>query len=150
MHYAPGSPAIILSCKRVMLFTTTIIPANSTIRGCGTILVVDDEMANLDVITEYLTILGYKTMESANGEDAIAMYEELQEDINLVLLDVTMPGIGGMEVLKKIRGRNADAKVLLMSGLPVVNHLVEKEYTGFIHKPFTLEILSQKVHEVLV
>ena len=72
-----------------------------------TVLIVDDETWNLEVLESYLFETGYKVIRASNGEDAISI--ALNSDIDLVLLDIMMPGIDGLRVcnILKERGKNS-------------------------------------------
>jgi len=126
---------------------------DSIIKGQGTVLAVDDEPANLDIISEYLAILGYTALKASGGRDAINMYSEFQKDIDLVILDMAMPGIGGLDVLERIKEINPEARVLMTSGwngADRVQELTEKGCNCFVRKPYTLGLLSRKIHETFI
>jgi two-component system cell cycle sensor histidine kinase/response regulator CckA len=122
------------------------------LKGHETVLVVDDERFILDIAAEYLSILGYKTRKAGNGREALQMYAETQDEIDLLILDMIMPGMSSEEFIKQISGINPDVKILLSSGYYFADRiyriLAESRYE-FIQKPYTLETLSQKVREVL-
>jgi len=120
--------------------------------GNETILLVDDEKLVLDMGTKMLKKLGYTVFEAGDGETAIKIFKENYEDIDLVMLDMIMPGMGGGEVYDQIRKINSDVKVLLSSGYSVdgqATEILQRGCDGFIQKPFGLEDLSNKLKRIL-
>lgn len=81
----------------------------------GVILFVDDEEALREVGRLMLAREGYEVVPAASGEEAVAIYGQ-RDDIELIILDLTMPGMGGEECLRTIVGMDSEAKVILVSG----------------------------------
>jgi two-component system cell cycle sensor histidine kinase/response regulator CckA len=120
--------------------------------GPETILVVDDEKMLLEVSREMLELLGYRVYAAGSGQDAIALYRERQNEIDLVILDMIMPGISGSEVFDCLREINPGIKVLLSSGYSInsqVGEILDRGCNGFLQKPFRLEKLAGKAREIL-
>jgi two-component system cell cycle sensor histidine kinase/response regulator CckA len=121
------------------------------VKGSGTVLLVDDEDMVREVASELLGELGYRVMEAGNGEQALRIYQDLQQDIDVVILDMIMPGMGGGQVFDRLREINADVRVLLSSGYSMDGQamgILGRGCDGFIQKPFNLEQLSQKIEEI--
>ncbi|MBW6484589.1 MAG: DUF3365 domain-containing protein [Syntrophobacterales bacterium] len=121
-------------------------------RGTETILLVDDEQMILKVNRELLEFLGYRVYAAGSGQEALAVYMEKQKEIDLVILDMILPGISGGETFDRLRGFNPALKVLLASGYSIKGEaqaIMERGCNGFIQKPFRLEILSRKIREML-
>jgi CheY-like chemotaxis protein len=121
-------------------------------RGEGTILLVDDEPLIIDVSIRLLSILGYKVLAAANAEEALTIYEQNSDRIDLVLLDMIMPDIGGRETFDALKAINPEVKVILTSGYTLdgnARDIMERGCRAFIQKPFTIQDLSQKIREVL-
>ncbi|MCX5819915.1 MAG: response regulator, partial [Deltaproteobacteria bacterium] len=117
-----------------------------------TILLVDDEKMVLEVSREMLESLGYRVYAAGSGQEALAVYMEKRKEIDLVILDMIMPGISGGETFNRLREINSAIKVLLSSGYSIngeASHILERGCNGFLQKPFHIEKLSQKVREVL-
>ncbi|TSA46724.1 MAG: PAS domain S-box protein [Deltaproteobacteria bacterium] len=127
--------------------------ANGTVtRGTETILLVDDEKMILEVNRELLEFLGYRVYATGSGQEAIAVYMERRDEIDLVILDMIMPGISGGETFDRLREINPGIKVLLSSGYSIngeAKTIMNRGCNGFIQKPFQLEKLSGKVREIL-
>jgi CheY-like chemotaxis protein len=120
--------------------------------GNETILFVDDEEKVLKVGVEMLQHLGYTVLESSTGKEAVEIYRENKDRIDLVILDMIMPGMGGGAVYDCIKEINERARVLLSSGYSVdgeAQKILERGCNGFIQKPFNLEELSRKIRQVL-
>jgi two-component system, cell cycle sensor histidine kinase and response regulator CckA len=120
--------------------------------GTETILLVDDEKMVLDVSMEMLESLGYRVFSAGSGQEAIAVYMEKKGRIDLVILDMIMPGISGGETFDRLREICPGIVVLLSSGYSVngqAQEILDRGCRGFLQKPFTLEILSKKIREVL-
>lgn len=102
------------------------------------ILVVDDAMFMRMVIRKNLEEIGYnEILEAKDGEEAIRMYAELTPD--LVMLDITMPGMSGLEALEGIKAVDSDAKVIMCSAVGqefMIQKAMEKGAADFIVKPF--------------
>ena len=121
-------------------------------RGTETILLVDDEKIILEVSKELLGSIGYRVYAAGSGQEAIAVYMEKRNGIDLVILDMIMPGISGGETFDRLREINPDAKVLLSSGYSIngqAQQILDRGCNGFLQKPFQLENLSRKVREML-
>jgi CheY-like chemotaxis protein len=117
-----------------------------------TILLVDDEEIVLDVSREILEFLGYRVFAAANGQEAIAIFEEKKGEIDLVLLDMIMPGISGGETFDRLRQINPAVKIILSSGYSIngkAKEILDRGCQGFLQKPFHLEILSRRLREIL-
>lgn len=102
-----------------------------------TILVVDDAAFMRMMIRDILSKEGYVIHEAVNGRDAIEKYDELQPD--LVTMDITMPEMTGLDALREIRGRDAHARVLMVSAMGQQKMIVEALESGamdFLVKPF--------------
>ncbi|MGB4593686.1 MAG: response regulator [Coriobacteriia bacterium] len=102
-----------------------------------TILVVDDAAFMRMMIRDILSKEGYVIHEAVNGRDAVEKYSEIRPD--LVTLDITMPEMGGLDALKEIRGRDAAARVLMVSAMGQQKMIVEALESGamdFLVKPF--------------
>jgi signal transduction histidine kinase/CheY-like chemotaxis protein len=119
--------------------------------GKETILVVDDEEIVRTTISAMLSDLGYTVESSRDGKEALDLLAK-KKTIDLVLLDMTMPTMGGKEVFQKIRRIKSHAKVIISSGysdLVLGEDAFAKKVDGFLQKPYQIEDLSRKIREVL-
>lgn len=119
----------------------------------GTILVVDDEESIRGFLASALNHLGYDVKEAADGREALAVYAEHGQDIKLVLLDLTMPHMGGEETFGELRRMKSDLPVVLMSGYTedeVTSLFAGKGITGFLQKPFSLDSLTRTLTDCVV
>ncbi len=119
------------------------------ISGQGTILVVEDEPTLRRVAGKLLEKLGYQVLEATCGERALEIFAERNGDIDLVLLDMIMPGLNGMQTLARLRDLNPLVRVILCSGMDETKEEDLPDGVSFIPKPVPLEILSQKVAAAL-
>ncbi|MFH1077531.1 MAG: response regulator, partial [Pseudomonadota bacterium] len=126
-------------------------PASNMLKASGTVLVVDDENSVLEVGVEMLKEIGYTVLFSDNSRRGLEIYRQKQKDIDLVILDMIMPGMSGGEVYDKIKEINPRVKVILSSGYSMegqATEIMQRGCNGFIQKPFGLKELSQKIREV--
>lgn len=117
-----------------------------------TILIVDDEKMVLDIGAMVLEKLGYKVFKVDNGREAIKIFSENKEKIDLVLLDMIMPEMSGSSVFDGLKDIDSEVKVLISSGYSMDNRakeLIERGCCGFIQKPFQYETLTKKIAEIL-
>ena len=122
------------------------------VRGTETILLVEDEKIVMEVSRELLESMGYKVYAVGSGQEGIAVYMEKRNEIDLVILDMVMPGISGSETFNRLREINPGVRVLLSSGYSLngeAQHIMDRGCNGFLQKPFQIEKLSQKVREML-
>ena len=121
-------------------------------RGSETILLVDDEQMMLDIGRDLLQTMGYRVITARDGEEAVEVYRGRSEEIDLVLLDIVMPKMGGGQAYDCIKSINPAVKVLLLSGFSIdgeATQILSRGCNGFIQKPFNLEQLSRSVKSVL-
>jgi|GEM_PF-717033 len=122
------------------------------IRGTGTVLLVDDEAQVLKVSRRMLERLGYTVISTQNGKEAVELYQERKDGIDIVLLDMIMPGMSGEKVFQALREMNPAVRVILLSGYSIngqAKSILESGCNGFLQKPVSLRELSQKIDEVL-
>ena len=122
------------------------------IAGFETVLVVDDEEAITEISTELIECLGYKAMSAGSGIEALEIYKKKMKDIDILIIDLIMPEMGGGELYDRLKKLNPDVKVLLSSGYSVdgeASKILERGCCGFIQKPFGLHEISQKIREIL-
>ena len=119
--------------------------------GLKTILLVEDEEMVADIGQQMLERLGYKVLLARTGQDALLLYEKHHRDIDLVILDMIMPGMGGADVFARLKTINPEVAVLLSSGYIVngqAREILNSGCKGFIQKPFSIEQLSHKIREL--
>ena len=122
------------------------------VKGTETILLVDDEQMVLEVSKDLLEYMGYRVYAAGSGQEAIAVYMEKRNEIDLVILDMILPGLSGGETFDRLREIDPEIRVLLCSGYSIegeAQQIVDRGCNGFIQKPFQLKNLSQKVREAL-
>jgi PAS domain S-box-containing protein len=127
-------------------------PPEKPVRGKETILLVDDEEVILKVTREILESLGYLIMSAGSGQEALSLFRENSDEIDLVILDLIMPDLKGSQTYDGLRKVNPKVKVLLSSGYSIDGQatlLIERGCKAFIQKPYTVSELSKKVREVL-
>jgi PAS domain S-box-containing protein len=120
--------------------------------GKGLILLVDDEDVVLEVGAEMLKKLGYEVALARGGQQALEVYKGDQERIDMVIIDMIMPGMGGGQTYDKLKELNPAAKVLLSSGYSIdgqASEILGRGCNGFIQKPFNIKNLSQKIRTIL-
>jgi DNA-binding NtrC family response regulator len=117
--------------------------------GKGTMLVMDDEEFILEILTDWLTSMGYTVIQSHNGDEAIEVLSRRQKEADAVIgviLDLTIPGgRGGRETISEIRKRHPDLVVFASSGYsddPVMSKPMDYGFTGSIKKPYRLDDLA--------
>ncbi|MGM0425326.1 MAG: response regulator, partial [Thermodesulfobacteriota bacterium] len=122
-------------------------------QGTGTILVVDDEGAYRDMMQIALSQSGYTVLAAANGEEALQIYSRQSAQIDLVILDLSMDGMGGEQCLQEILKADPGARILVASGYSTekstLHDILQGEAVDFIGKPFQLSALMHKVQEIL-
>ena len=117
-----------------------------------TILLIDDEEIVRDVGSQMLEAFGYNIYEAGNGKQAIKIFQDKHDEIQLVILDMIMPEMGGKEVFEKIKKIKPDIKVLLSTGYNADSQaaeIMDKGCNGFIQKPFNMKELASKIKEVI-
>ena len=122
------------------------------VKGSGTILLVDDEKMVLDIGSQLLKKMGYRVLQADSGEAALELFGTHKGAIDLVILDIIMPEMGGGQIFDRLTEIQPDVKVLLSSGYSIdgeARELIKRGCKGFIQKPFSLKQLSRKVKEML-
>jgi DNA-binding NtrC family response regulator len=117
-----------------------------------TILLADDEPTVLEVSSEILTVLGYNVLTAERGEDALSLFQSRREGIDLVILDMIMPGMATCDVVNAMQEIRPDVKIVIVSGRKIddsTRETMKNGYDGFIQKPFSIPLLSSTVSEVL-
>lgn len=120
--------------------------------GSETILFVDDEEEILAVGRKILAGLGYQVLTARDGQTSLEIYTEKGDQIDLVVLDYVMPGMGGREVYEALRQLDPDVRVLLSSGYSSNNqvaHMLNQGCKGFIQKPYDAVRMARKMREIL-
>ena len=121
-------------------------------RGTETILLVDDEKPVRDLGAHILKRFGYTVATAASGEEAIAFFTEKFDQVDLVLLDIGMPGMGGHRCLREMLRRDPSAKVLISSGYSIngpIRDSLKAGAAGYVGKPYQMNDLLNKVRSVL-
>jgi len=121
-------------------------------KGNETVLLVDDEKMILHVGKEILNKLGYTVFVADNGMDAIKIFDENKKEIEVVILDLILPEMGGEEIFNRINKIKPGIKALISSGYSVddqAKNILNNGAKGFIQKPFKITELSVKLREIL-
>jgi two-component system, cell cycle sensor histidine kinase and response regulator CckA len=135
--------------KKVLRQTETV---QTVEKGSETILLVDDESMILEVGQEILAALGYEVLTAASGQEAIDTYSDNQDGIDLFIIDMIMPQMGGSDLFDRLKKINPSVKVLLSSGYSIdgqAREILNRGCDGFIQKPFSISQLSMKIREIL-
>jgi CheY-like chemotaxis protein len=117
------------------------------LRGTGTILVVDDESLLLTMSETILSEFGYKVLPASNAQKALAILAQPGTAVDLIITDLVMPGMGGRELIGRVREQGLDVPIMCMSGYVVPED--KQSATGYLQKPFTSTELLSKVKAAL-
>ena len=115
--------------------------------GRETILLVEDEPAVRQLFAQALTRAGYRVHEARNGQEALKVFDQHGDSIDLLLTDMRMPYMGGGELAQHLRARRVSLKLICISGYP--GTLDGDLAADFLAKPFSRDDLLNKVREVL-
>ena len=126
--------------------------APGQVRGDETVLLVEDEPLVKNLVSEVLRKSGYQVMESVNGREALTLAERHTGDIHLLVTDVVMPGMSGIELARHLALGRPEMRILFLSGY--TDDLVERQGVlqpgrAFLQKPFTPDTLLRKLRELL-
>ncbi len=122
------------------------------LRGSETVLFVDDEEILTEFAEDLLSRLGYTVLIAKSGKEAVRIYDDNRESIDIVLLDMIMPNMGGGETYEHLKRMDSKVKVLLSSGYSIdgqATAILNRGCNGFIQKPFNIQTLSEKLREIL-
>jgi two-component system cell cycle sensor histidine kinase/response regulator CckA len=147
---------------RTLVFPAAEVPSQdkapapgqkSDCSGSGTILLVEDEPLILKYCREMIHSLGFETLIAADGATAIQVFRENNQRIDLVMLDMMLPGLDGLSVLSIVKEINPDPKIIIISGAELPSRInqvlpIGSPY-GYLKKPFTLDELSGEIDRVL-
>ena len=117
-----------------------------------TILIVDDEEMVLDVEALMLERMGFKTLKANSSEKAYQLYRDKKDNIDLVILDMIMPGDNGAVIYKKLKKINSGIRVLISSGFWKdinVREILRDGHNSFIQKPFKFAEFNKKIDAIL-
>ena len=122
------------------------------VEGQETVLLVDDEAMIIDVGKRMLGKLGYQVFTARDGREALAVFQKYQNKIDVIILDMIMPKMGGGETFDRIKKMKPEIRVLLSSGYSIngqATEILKRGCNGFIQKPFNLQNLSQNLRSIL-
>ena len=117
-------------------------------RGCGRVLLVDDQEPVREVAKDMLEALGYEVITAADGLEGISRYRDLWREIDLVILDMIMPNMSGGDCFRRMKEINPKARVVLSSGYSMdgaIQDVMNEGILAFIQKPYRMEELSRVV-----
>ncbi len=143
--------SIFLPASRQKALEPLDMPAR-ILKGNETVLMVDDEDMVLDVGTQILKTMGYKVLSAHCGKEAVKIFHEQKNSIDIVILDMIMPEMSGEQTFYELKKINPKIKVLLASGYSAneqVENMLERGCNAFIQKPFSVKELSRNVRNIL-
>ncbi|MBU0991653.1 MAG: response regulator [Proteobacteria bacterium] len=126
-----------------------IRPPARPVIGKGTVLIIDDEENIINVTREMLESMGYTVMTAKSGNEGIDVFRRNSERIDVLILDMIMPGMSGGETMEHIKNIDPNARILLSSGYGregAAEEIMARGCDGFIQKPYDLEKLSRKIY----
>jgi two-component system cell cycle sensor histidine kinase/response regulator CckA len=139
--------------------TSAGLPADSQVGGTAEsnqpgnlILVIDDEELIREATTDILELEGLRVVTAADGEEGIAIYRQQGQEIDLVLLDLSMPGLSGYDTFRALQAINPTIRVILSSGYnqsEAMRHFEGKGVTAFVQKPYDMDRLLQEIRRNL-
>ena len=115
-------------------------------------MVVEDNQLTRRAIVESLRMLNYQTLEAGDGREALTILDREGEAVKVVLTDLVMPAMGGMELIQALQKRGVPAKIIVMTGHLMGVQVDELQALGVANrltKPPTLEQLAQAIHQAL-
>ncbi len=121
------------------------------VSGKGRILLVDDEKGVIEVCSEMLETLGYDVLVAQSGSEAVSIMKAEPFGIDLVILDMVMPGLNGYDTYEKLRAISPETRVLVCSGYSKedeIRQMIENGCNDYIYKPFDVAMLSEKIQAV--
>ena len=121
-------------------------------QGSGTVMVIDDEQAVRNVMRRILERAGFRVILKEDGASGVEAYRQQQDEILVIILDVTMPHMGGEETFRRLRQINPDVRVIVSSGYTereATGLFAGKRIAGFVEKPFTPARLIEQVRATL-
>jgi len=122
------------------------------LKGNETILVVDDEALITEVASEMLETIGYRVITARSGREALEILRDKGHDVDLVILDMVMPDMGGRRTFELLRTMNPDIPVILATGYSIdgeAKEIMNRGARAFLQKPFKIDDLSQKIRDVM-
>jgi PAS domain S-box-containing protein len=112
----------------------------------GTILVIDDEDVVRQVCVAMVEALGFKAVEARDGEEAVRIFQDRGNEIDLILIDLTMPRMDGVATSRELRRIRPDVRIVLSSGFneqDVNKRFAEQKLSGFVQKPYSIHSLEE-------
>jgi len=150
--YLPAFSAAEAAAGELMLAHGMEAQEEIDLTGSSTVLLVEDEDAVRVFGSRALRNKGYRVLEASDGEQALDVINEFDEDIDLIITDVVMPGMDGHTLVRLVLEEIPEIKVILMSGYAeeaIPGEIGEDQTINFLPKPFTLQELAGKVKEVI-
>jgi len=144
--YLPTAPADVVDSGSWPA-QTEVVPGSGEL-----VMIVEDDPAILDVAREGVRDLGYRVVTASDGVEALELHDALGEEVVLVVSDMVMPDVGGLELARRLRDRGARSKVLLMTGYPLERDAGGRLTEGIVdwlQKPFTMDRLAAAITRVL-
>lgn len=129
-----------------------ITEKTAKLEGSETVLIVDDEKNIRDIYSTALKEFGYKIITACSGEEALLIFNENHKSIDLVILDLGMPGMGGFKCMLEMKKCAPNSKIIVASGYSEVfqtEDMIKSGASGFIQKPFKLKMVLEKIREIL-
>ena len=123
-------------------------PFDAPLMRAGTALIIDDEEAVRTVTSHMFDMIGMKAVTACDGVEGLEMFRRHQDDIKIVLLDLTMPRMNGEETLTELRKLSSSVPVIIMSGYnrtTLINPLASESTVAFLQKPFTVAGLIRQI-----
>ncbi|MGB5994927.1 MAG: PAS domain S-box protein [Candidatus Deferrimicrobiaceae bacterium] len=153
---APGKGTtfrvLVPTSSKEILPSPAPVPDEPVVGGTETILFVDDEESLRMLAVEMLGRLGYQVLTAGNGLEAVKTFAERRGEIAVVILDMTMPGMGGEETFHRLKEIDPSARILISSGYAVEGRpqsLLSAGAEGFLQKPYRVGTLAATLRRIL-
>ncbi len=147
-----GSTFSIFLPLKVSEVAQTVSTSHDVHHGSGTILIVDDEQLVREMASDMLTSVGYTVVTCNDGTEAVAYFAAHATGVDLVLLDMIMPKMGGYDCYQQLKWINPHVRVIVSSGYSVndqAQQLITAGAAGFVQKPYDIKVLAKAVSDAL-